>query len=70
MQKDFTVLTPWAERAFDGLLSQPILTRADPWPGITKATVYPANAANKIVSRGTDLVRGRAWWLSGPIAGR
>ena len=70
LQKDFTVLTPWAERAFDGLLSQPILTRADPWPGITKATVYPANAANKIVSRGTDLVRGRAWWLSGPIAGR
>lgn len=70
LQKDFTVLTPWAERAFDGLLSQPILTRADPWPGITQATVYPANAANKIVSRGTDLVRGRAWWLSGPIAGR
>lgn len=68
LQKDFTVLTPWAERAFDGLLSQPILTRAAPSQGITHATVYPANAANKIVSRGTDLVRGRAWWLAGPIA--
>lgn len=68
LQKDFTVLTPWTERAFDGLLSQPILTRASASQGLTLAAVYPANAANKVVSRGTDLVRGRAWWLSGPIA--
>lgn len=67
LQKDFTVMTPWAERPFDGLLSQPILTRAAPHPGVTLAPVYPANAANKIVSRGTDLVRGRAWWLAGPL---
>lgn len=63
LQKDFTVMTPWAERAFDGLLSQPILTRAAPHAGLTLASVYPANAANKVVSLGTDLVRGRAWWL-------
>ncbi|HEY1075378.1 MAG TPA: carbon-nitrogen hydrolase family protein [Fontimonas sp.] len=67
LQKDFTVLTPWTERPFDGLLSQPVLTRAAPVPGITQATVHPANAANKVVSVGTDMVRGRAWWLSGPI---
>jgi nitrilase len=67
LQKDFTVMTPWAERPFDGLLSQPVLTRAAPSPGATIATVHPANAANKVVSRGTDLVRGRAWWLAGPI---
>lgn len=67
LQKDFTVMTPWAERPFDGLLSQPILTRAPTHPGVTLATVYPANAENKIVSRGTDLVRGRAWWLAGPL---
>lgn len=64
LQKDFTVMTPWAERPFDGLLSQPILTRAATHPGITLAPVYPANAANKVVSRGTDLVRGRCWWLA------
>lgn len=67
LQKDFTLMTPWAERPFDGLLSQPILTRAAAHPGVTLAPVYPANAANKIVSRGTDLVRGRAWWLAGPL---
>lgn len=70
LQKDFTVMTPWKERPFDGLLSQPILTRAPAHSGVTVAQVYPANAANKVVSLGTDLVRGRAWWLSGPIAGR
>lgn len=67
LQKDFTVLTPWTERAFDGLLSQPVLTRAPPQPGVTLARVHPAHAANKIVSRGTDLVRGRAWSLAGAI---
>ena len=63
LQKDFTVMTPWQERPFDGLLSQSILTRGNLHPGITQATVYPASAANKVVSLGTDLVRGRAWWL-------
>ena len=70
LQKDFTVMTPWAERPFDGLLSQPMLTRAATHPGVTLATVHPANAANKVVSRGTDLVRGRAWWLAAPITSR
>ncbi|MGJ8669319.1 MAG: nitrilase-related carbon-nitrogen hydrolase [Oceanococcus sp.] len=63
LQQDFTVMTPWEERPFDGLLSQPALTQATAYPGITQATVYPACAANKVVSLGTDLVRGRAWWL-------
>lgn len=67
LQRDFTVMTPWDERPFDGLLSQPELTRAPQHPGITTATVYPAAASNKVVSLGTDLVRGRAWWLSQPI---
>ncbi len=70
LQKDFTVMTPWQERAFDGLLSQPVLSRAKPWPGLTRARVYPAAAANKVVSLGTDLVRGRAWWLVDPITAK
>lgn len=67
LQKDFTVMTPWTERAFDGWLSQPVLTRAPAHPGVTLATVHPANAANKVVSLGTDLVRGRAWNHSSPL---
>ncbi len=70
LQRDFTVMTPWAERPFDGLLSQPELTRAPAFPGVTPASVYPAAAANKVVSVGTDMVRGRAWWLAGPLAGK
>lgn len=69
LQKDFTVMTPWTERAFDGLLSQPVLTRAAPHAGLTLATVHPAHAANKVVSLGTDLVRGRAWHLAAPLLG-
>jgi len=67
LQGDFTLLTPWAERAFDGLLSQPELTACGPTGDITTAKVYPAHAANKIVSRGTDLLRGRPWYLASPM---
>ncbi len=69
LQRDFTVMTPWQERPFDGLLSQPELHRAPAWPGVTLAPVYPAAAANKVVSLGTDLVRGRAWWLVDAMTG-
>lgn len=67
LQRDFTVMTPWSERAFDGLLSQPVLTRGAAHAGLLFATVHPAHAANKVVSLGTDLVRGRAWHLADPI---
>lgn len=64
LQTDFTVLTPWAERAFDGLLSQPELTRIKPDDQAQGAVLRPANAANKVVSRGTDLLAGRPWQLA------
>jgi predicted amidohydrolase len=65
LQEDFTVLTPWKSRAFDGLLSQPILTRAT--DTITHVTLYPACAENKVVSRNTDLLAGRPWALAEAI---
>ena len=68
LQEDFTVLTEWKSRPFDGLLSQPILTRAT--TPVTLVTLYPACAANKVVSRHTDLLAGRPWHLSGAICGR
>lgn len=66
LQTDFTVMTPWLEREFDGLLSQPIWHRAGEEP-ILRATVRPANAAHKVVSRNTDLLAGRPWELSAAI---
>jgi nitrilase len=65
LQEDFTVMTPWKTRPFDGLLSQPILTRAT--TPITLVDIFPACAANKVVSRNTDLLAGRPWRLAGAL---
>jgi nitrilase len=65
LQEEFTILTEWKTRLFDGLLSQPILTRAV--SPLTQVTLYPASAANKVVSRNTDLLAGRPWALSGAL---
>ena len=67
LTEDFTVLTPWKTRAFDGLLSQPPVVRAKDGPGVTQAEIHPRWAGNKVVSRGTDLLAGRPWCLLDPI---
>ena len=67
LTRDFTVMTPWEEREFDGLLSQPPVIRADNRAGITHIEIHPDCAANKVVSRGTDLLAGRPWQLLQPI---
>jgi predicted amidohydrolase len=67
LQTDFTVMTEWQERAFDGLLSQPEWHRSDGNPGVFSALVRPANAAHKVVSRNTDLLVDRPWSLCGAI---
>jgi predicted amidohydrolase len=65
LEEDFTVMTPWKSRPFDGLLSYPIVKRA-PAEGssVFRVTIHPERAHNKIVSRRTDLVRGRPWQLA------
>jgi len=67
LQTDFTVMTEWAERPFDGLLSQPQWHRCPADPGVSLYPVRPANAANKVVSRNTDLLADRPWQLVGAI---
>ncbi len=69
LQTDFTLMTPWAERTFDGLLSQPVLTRAVGDAGFTQATLHPRNSLNKVVSHRTDLLRNRPWRLAQPLLG-
>lgn len=68
LQTDFTVMTEWRERAFDGLLSQPEWHRNDAQAGVFGAAVRPANASNKVVSLNTDLLANRPWELSAIIA--
>lgn len=69
LPKDFTLMTPWETRPFDGILSTPIVTLADPAPGLTRAIIHPANAQNKQVSYRTNLLDGRPWQLVGAITG-
>jgi hypothetical protein len=70
LEADFTVMTPWKNRAFDGLLSFPIMKRADTAGNVLRATVHPERAHNRVVSRRTDLVAGRPWQLAAAITKR
>ena len=63
LDKDFTLWTQW-EKAFDGNINYPLITRAPNAPGLTQATIYPAQASNKVISQKTNLVDNRPWWLA------
>lgn len=63
LHNDFTLMTPWENRPFDGNISYPIVTHAPNQPGLTTATVHPAHTQNKEVSKNTDVVNGRPWHL-------
>jgi hypothetical protein len=63
LDKDFTLWTQW-EKEFDGNINYPIITRAPNESGLTRATIYPALAMNKVISQKTNLVENRPWWLA------
>jgi predicted amidohydrolase len=67
LHDDFTIMTPWQTRPFDGNISTPIITYAGTDSGLTKATVHPAHTQNKEVSKNTDVVNGRPWYLAQAI---
>ncbi len=69
LHNDFTLMTPWETRPFDGNISYPIVKRAADTPGLTQATVHPAHTQNKEVSKNTDVVNGRPWYLVEAITG-
>ncbi len=67
LHKDFTLMTPWTERSFDGELSSPLVRRSGRY-GLLMAPIHPINANNKLLASATDLVQGRPWALSGVLA--
>jgi predicted amidohydrolase len=67
LQTDFTVMTQWQERPFDGLLSQPQWHRLAESEAVLVHDVYPHNASNKVVSANTDLLSDRPWHVSDAI---
>ena len=44
LETDFTLMTPWKERTFDGYINQPLLTRQSTVEPITSARIHPAAA--------------------------
>lgn len=65
-----TGMTLWAERPerpFDGTINVPDMTWVVDGASVTTGYVRPANAANKLVSRGTNLVAGRPHTAMGPL---
>ncbi|WP_067701449.1 nitrilase-related carbon-nitrogen hydrolase [Nocardia jejuensis] len=55
---DFTLWTTWSG-PFDGIISHPLVTTPEPGASSARAVIRPAQAVNRHVSRGTDLVDGR-----------
>ncbi|MBJ93939.1 MAG: hypothetical protein CMP23_05615 [Rickettsiales bacterium] len=64
---DFTLMTPWESRLFDGNISTPLTVQALPNPGLTIGNVHPAAATNKMVSANTNVLDGRPWHLAEAI---
>ncbi|MBW6434345.1 carbon-nitrogen hydrolase [Actinoplanes hulinensis] len=62
MTPDFTLWTRW-EGPFTGRISTPVRTDIPAGEASGAAEVAPAQAANRLVSRNTDLVDGRPWRL-------
>lgn len=62
-----TLWTEGRERPFDGSINVPDLVHVAGGPGVTLMTLQPVNAANKVLSRNTDLLDGRPWHIAGPL---
>jgi predicted amidohydrolase len=64
--EDFTLWTEW-QRPFEGNINYPHVTRAAAQPGLTRAEIHPAAAANRTISQKTNVVDGRPWRLAEAI---
>ncbi len=67
LQRDFTIFGEWSERQFDGVLTRPVVTLSESGAATTCAQIYPACAANKVVSHRTHLINNRPWHLLEPM---
>ncbi len=69
LETDFTIMTPWKERKFDGLINQPLITMQALDKPVTSARIRPVAACNKLMSERTDLIQDRPWRLSAGLVG-
>ena len=67
LQQEFTLMTEWRQRSFDGYINAPLVTEQVPGAAVTTAPIHPAAARNKLMSERTDLLLDRPWRLSGDL---
>lgn len=63
LEEDFTLLTPWKQRVFDGKINMPKIRLAPRHAGVTGACLNLVNGRNKLVSAQTHLLDSRPWNL-------
>jgi predicted amidohydrolase len=64
LEEDFTLMTEWQHRRFDGYINNPRITEQGTLPGLVSARIHPRAACNKLMSERTDLLLDRPWKLS------
>jgi predicted amidohydrolase len=67
LEQEFTLMTQWRHRGFDGYINAPLVTEQAPCTAVTVADIHPAAACDKLMSEHTDLLLDRPWRLSGDL---
>ncbi|CAA0080232.1 Deaminated glutathione amidase [Halioglobus japonicus] len=67
LQRDFTLMTAWHKRDFDGYINAPLVTEQVPGESLTIACIHPRASNNKLMSEQTDLILDRPWRLSADL---
>ncbi|MEH6609568.1 MAG: carbon-nitrogen hydrolase family protein [Halioglobus sp.] len=68
LEEEFTLMTEWQRRSFDGYINNPKITVQCTEPGSVCAQIHPRAACNKLMSERTDLLVDRPWQLSAGLA--
>lgn len=63
LEADFTLMTAWQQRQFDGQISRPRLHAAPRFAAILQRTLDLKLATNKVLSGTTDVLASRPWKL-------
>jgi predicted amidohydrolase len=67
LESEFTLMTEWQQRPFDGYINAPIVTQQGVVPGVVSSKIHPQAACNKLMSERTDLLLDRPWQLSADL---
>ena len=67
LEREFTLMTEWHQRRFDGYINAPLVTSQAPGEAVTVASIQPVSACDKLLSERTDLLLDRPWRLSNDL---